>query len=121
MSIDKIHNRKQLKALRRALRANMTSAEIYLWKQLQRSQLNGRKFRRQHSIGPYVVDFYCPAERLVIELDGAAHDSSQAWKKDTRRTEFLQAQGLKVLRFENREVMENLEGVLLVIRQYLAS
>ncbi|MDX1252636.1 MAG: endonuclease domain-containing protein [Gammaproteobacteria bacterium] len=113
----KLHNRNHLKPLRRALRAHLTPAEACLWKYLQRGQLAGRKFRRQHSIGPYVVDFYCPAESLIIELDGAAHDGEQAWAHDEQRTAFLTTQGLRVVRFENRDVLENLEGVLAAIRQ----
>jgi very-short-patch-repair endonuclease len=110
-----IHNIKFLKPLRRKLRGALTPAEAKLWKHLQRSQLKGRKFRRQHGIGPYVVDFYCPSEKLVIELDGAAHDSQHTWHRDAHRTQFISNQGLRVLRFENRAVMENLEGVLLEI------
>ena len=63
-----IHNLKHLEALRKELRKSLTSAEATLWKQLQKSQLNGRKFRRQHSIKNFIVDFYCPKEKLIIEL-----------------------------------------------------
>ncbi len=117
----KIHNRQSLKPVRRFLRAQLTPAEARLWKQLQGGRIAGRKFRRQHSIGPYIVDFYCPGERMVIELDGAAHDSEKAWQRDSARTNYLMTQGLRVLRFENREVMENLEGVLVVIREHFTS
>jgi len=112
----KLHNQENLKTLRRRLRAQLTPAEVKLWKYLQLGQLEGRKFRRQHSIGTYIVDFYCPSERLVVELDGAAHDSEKSWQHDELRTEYLQSQGLKVIRFENREVMENMEGVLALIK-----
>ena len=78
----KLHNRPRLKAVRRALRNQLTPAEARLWKPLQRGRLQGRKFRRQHSIGPYIVDFYCPRERLGIELEGEAHDSEKAWERD---------------------------------------
>ena len=112
----KLHNHQRLKPLRRTLRTQLTPAEARLWKYLQRGQLEGRKFRRQHSIGAYIMDFYCPSERLIIELDGAAHDSEISLFRDETRTAFLQAQGLRVIRFENREVMENLEGVLAAIK-----
>ena len=95
----------------------MTTAEATLWRLLQRSRLSGRKFRRQHGIGPYVVDFYCPAERLVIELDGAAHDSERSALCDEARERFLHAAGMAVLRIENRHVLENAEGVLELIKQ----
>lgn len=114
----RLHNRKQLKTTRRQLRQQLTPAEAKLWVTLQNSQLAGRKFRRQHSIGKYIVDFYCPSERLIIELDGAAHDHEQAWEHDRAREEFFSAKGLRVLRFENRNVMENLEGVLAMIQQH---
>ena len=112
----KLHNRKHLKSVRRKLRSHLTPAEAKLWKYLQHGQLQGRKFRRQHSIGPYIVDLYCPGERLVIELDGAVHDDAQSWQRDELRSAFLRKQGLRVIRFENHEVMENLEGVLAQIR-----
>jgi len=106
---------------RRALRANLTPAEAALWRLLQRSQLQGRKFRRQHSIGPYIVDVYCPSERLVLELDGSAHDRDQAAARDLNRERFLVSAGLTVLRLENRQVFENPEGVLKLIRQQFRS
>jgi very-short-patch-repair endonuclease len=84
-------------------------------------QLQGRKFRRQHSIGPYVVDFYCPKERLVVELEGSAHDSEQTAAGDEARERFLNTAGLAVLRLENRHVFENPEGVLDLIRQHFRS
>jgi very-short-patch-repair endonuclease len=92
-----------------------------LWRVLQRSQLQGRKFRRQHSIGRYVVDFYCPSERLVVELEGSAHDGERASIRDNARERLLIAAGLTVLRLENRHVIENLEGVLDLIRQHFKS
>jgi very-short-patch-repair endonuclease len=102
---------------RRKLRAILTPAEAKLWLLLQRSQLGGRKFRRQHSIGLYIVDFYCAPERLIVELDGAAHDSERAAARDEVRHRFLDSAGYSVLRFENRQVFENPEGVLEQIRQ----
>ncbi|TXD81456.1 DUF559 domain-containing protein [Subsaximicrobium wynnwilliamsii] len=107
-----IHNRKYLEERRKSLRNNSTSAEVTLWKSLQRQQLKGRKFRRQHSITNYIVDFYCPAERLILELDGGYHlDFAQA-NYDNERTKALEALGFKVIRFENKLVFEDLKGVL---------
>jgi very-short-patch-repair endonuclease len=85
---------------------------------LRRSSANGRKFRRQQSIGPYIVDFYCAAERLIIELEGAAHDSEHSASRDESRERFLRSRGFTVIRLENRHVMENPEGVLAYISQH---
>jgi very-short-patch-repair endonuclease len=98
------------------LRAQLTPAEALLWKHIQNAQLDGKKFRRQHSFGSYVLDFYCPRELLAIELDGAAHDHDRAQRYDQTRDRFLLRAGIKVLRFENRDVVTNLEAVLAEIR-----
>lgn len=108
----KIHNRKPLKEFRTELRNNLTAAEAVLWSSLQKRQLEGRKFRRQHSIGKYIVDFYCPAEKLVIELDGAGHYTPAGSDYDDERDAYLKSLGLNVLRFENNEVYNILEAVL---------
>jgi very-short-patch-repair endonuclease len=110
-----LHNLKPIKQRRKDLRAALTPAEAALWRALQKSQLRGRKFRRQHSVGRYIVDFYCPAEHLVVELDGAAHDSVDASQRDEKREAWLRSVGLQLLRIENRHVFENLEGVLMLI------
>jgi very-short-patch-repair endonuclease len=99
------------------LRGSLTLAEARLWKHLQRSQLDGWKFRRQHSVGQFVLDFYCPTVKVAVELDGAAHDHDAAQRADAARDQYLASLGITVLRFENREVMENLEGVLLRIKE----
>ena len=112
-----IHNRKYLLERRKDLRNNSTSAEASLWKSLQRSQLEGRKFRRQHSIENYIVDFYCASEQLIIELDGAVHLNFATQNYDYERQQKLESLGFKVLRFENKEVFENLEGLLNEIKQ----
>jgi very-short-patch-repair endonuclease len=114
-----IHNTKRLKPVRKSLRSSLTPAEAILWKNLQRSQLDGMKFRRQHSIGSYVVDFYCPECRLAVELDGEGHFNSIKAEYDARRTAFLSKLNVQVIRFENRMVSENLEGVLEAIRRIL--
>ena len=111
-----IHNRKHLKPFRKKLRNNLTSAEATVWKSLQKSQLEGRKFRRQHSVGSYILDFYCPSERLCVELDGAHHFTSEGLAYDQRRTAFLNSMDIRVVRFENCRVFEDLEGVLEEVR-----
>ncbi len=112
-----IFTRHEFAARRRALRAATTPAEALLWGALRRKRLDGRKFRRQHGIGPYIVDFYCPAERLAVELDGAGHDGDAAAARDAARTAFLERHGVRVMRFENADVRENLEGVVEAIRE----
>jgi very-short-patch-repair endonuclease len=107
-----IHNRSYLKQNRKDLRNNGTSAEATLWKFLQKSQLEGRKFRRQHSIGNYIVDFYCPAERLVVELDGQYHFETSVQLYDAERTKYLNSLNIQVIRFENQDVFRATETVL---------
>ncbi len=114
-----LNNLGKLKARRRELRHNLTTAEARLWSHLQGRQLRGSKFRRQHSVGAYVLDFYCPAQHVAVELDGAAHDHENARQHDARRSAFLASLGITVLRFENRDVFENAEGVLLEISRCL--
>lgn len=109
---DNIHNRKYLLERRKELRNNATSAEATLWKHLQRSQLEGRKFRRQHSIENYIVDFYCASEQLIVELDGSVHFDFAIQNKDDERNKRLEALGFRVLRFENKEVFEDINGLL---------
>jgi very-short-patch-repair endonuclease len=90
----------------------MTLTEVRLWSHLRRRQLDGWKFRRQAPIGEYIVDFYCPAARLVVELDGDSHDSEVAYNYGQSRQAWLESQGLKVLRFSpNYEKQDHLEGV----------
>jgi very-short-patch-repair endonuclease len=90
----------------------MTNAEIILWTRLRRGGLAGCHFRRQHPIGPYIADFACRSMRLVIEIDGAAHGSSEEIAYDLRRDAYLHGRGYFVLRFWNHEIYENLGGVL---------
>jgi very-short-patch-repair endonuclease len=116
MTSQQIFNKKSLKNFRKKLRNNLTPAEAVLWKALQKRKLAGKKFRRQHSVGKYVVDFYCPAEKLAVELDGAGHYTLEGTKHDIERDDYLSSLGIKVLRFENKEVFDNLEAVLEVIK-----
>ena len=97
----------------RELRRKPTEAESALWKHLRYRQLNGHKFRRQASIGPYIVDFVCLDKRLAIELDGGQHSDQIAY--DSERTRWLGSQGLHVLRFWNNQVLKEVEGVKAVI------
>ena len=92
------------------LRQTMPDAEIRLWHQLRNRRLMGHKFRRQHSIGPFIADFACVAARLVIELDGSQHAGAEA--ADARRTAFLNAQGWTVLRFWNARALTDMDTVL---------
>ncbi|HEY0525546.1 MAG TPA: DUF559 domain-containing protein [Stellaceae bacterium] len=96
----------------RQLRSNLTDAEARLWRWLRRRQL-GQRFRRQVPLSPYIADFVCMERRLVIEVDGGQHSTDVA--RDTRRTAWLEAQGFRVLRFWNNEVLGNTEGVLSTI------
>src|SRR3989442_10748815 len=106
-----VHNVARLKPRRRELRRRLTIAEARLWNHLKDRSLHGRKFRRQHSVGPYVLDFYCPRERLAVQLDGAAHDHEVAQDCDAIRTRFLQSPAIRLVRFENLEIIEYIEGV----------
>ncbi len=101
----------------RRLRTEMTDAEVRLWIQLRRRQIDGYRFRRQVPIGPYVVDFACLNARLVIEVDGGQH--TEAVERDDRRTVWLESRGFRVLRFWNTDVLQRTEGVLESIRATL--
>lgn len=101
----------------RKLRLQSTDAEKKLWHALRNRRLGGYKFRRQHSIGPYVVDFVCIAAKLIVEVDGGQHATQK--NDDDLRTGFLNDKGFNVIRFWNNEVFENLEGVLETILRNL--
>lgn len=104
-----IHNDPKMKPRRQELRKNQTLQEEILWARLKLNQL-GYKFRRQHSIGGYVVDFYCPEKKLVIEVDGSQHLENQEY--DNKRTEYFSILNIKVLRFWNNEINTNINGVI---------
>src|SRR5882762_6608753 len=94
----------------RRLRLTPTDAEIRLWSRLRRKQLEGFRFRRQHPLGPYVVDFFCAEAKLIVEVDGGQHaDDGEA------RTRWLEARGYRVIRFWNNDVLANTDGVLRMI------
>ena len=94
----------------RDLRKNPTPAEIKLWKHLRNGQIEGHKFRRQHIIHTFIVDFYCASAKLVIELDGEIHRQQQDY--DTERDKFLAARGYQILRFPNDAVLYKIDSVL---------
>jgi len=108
----KINNLPYLKTFRKDLRNNLTPAEAKLWTMLKGKQMEGRKFRRQHSVANYILDFYCPEERIAIELDGQGHFEATQAEYDSERDLFLESFGIKVLRFENKWVWDNLDGLL---------
>ncbi|MDZ7657926.1 endonuclease domain-containing protein [Fodinibius sp.] len=108
----KIFNPQHTKAQRKYLRNNMTKAEIILWSQLKGRKLLNYKFRRQHGIGDYIVDFYCPEINLVIEVDGESHYTDKGATHDDKRTAFLNDLGIKILRFTNPQIKNNIEGML---------
>jgi very-short-patch-repair endonuclease len=97
----------------RELRHDLTPAEAKLWKELRAHRFAEVHFRRQHAIGPYVVDFCAPRQKLIIELDGSQHHDQQEY--DTERTTLLEAKGYRVLRFWNAELTDGLDGVCQVI------
>ena len=110
-----------LKHNARKLRAAMTDAEQLLWFRLRRKQLRGIQFYRQKPIGPYIVDFYAARGKLVIELDGSQHHTPEGIAADIKRDAFLANQGIFVLRFNNLQVLKELDGVLATIDEVMAN
>lgn len=106
---------RQLKTNAPSLHTNPTDAELRLWQRRRRKQILGLQFYRQKPIGNYIADFYAPAAKLVIELDGAQHLEIGQAKYDTQRTEHLERLGLKILRFDDRQVLLQIDSVLEVI------
>jgi very-short-patch-repair endonuclease len=96
----------------RRLRQNATDAELRLWRHLKRLETRGTHFRRQMPIGDFVADFSCPAARLIVEVDGSQHGEVENAVSDRRRTEWLNSQGYRVLRFWNNDVTQNISGVM---------
>src|SRR5688500_8940693 len=103
----------------RELRTNATQAELYLWSKLRNRQLCGFKFRRQHQFGKYIADFYCHEAQLVVECDGSIHGTNENWQHDRTRDIYMVGQGLRVLRFKNEEVLNDIEAVLKEIARFL--
>lgn len=112
------YNLTELKESRRELRKRATPQENILWEKLRNRKL-GPKFRRQHSIGRYILDFCCPEKKLIVELDGSVHDNEEAKEYDKVRDKFFRELDFKVLRFKNYEVENNMEKVLETIKYHL--
>ncbi len=111
----KIHNRKKLKKTRKRLRNNMTHAEVLLWTQLKGKALNGLKFRRQHSIEKFVVDFYCPEKNFAVEVDGFTHLTKKGIKHDFEKENRLRELNINIFRVTNEEIYDN---VLKLLRRF---
>ena len=109
----------KLKPIAREMRSKPTEAENTLWQQLRRHNLNGFKFRRQHNIERFIVDFYCAKAKLVIEVDGPIHQYKA--EEDAVRQEYLESHNLKVLRFSNEDILNNVDEVIKQILPFLTS
>src|SRR5262245_4682494 len=107
-----IHNLPKIKGLRRSHRLHLTPAEAKFWSMIKNASLDGRKFRRQHSVDNFILDFYCPSERLAIELDGEGHFSGKSLLTDRSRRKHIESLGIRVIRFENSLIFDHPEGVL---------
>ncbi len=103
---------RKLKQLSQQLRENLTDAEKQLWTKIRMRQLKGYRFYRQRPIGDYIVDFFCPRAKLVIEIDGSQHLVGETIEYDRIRDDYLSSLGLRVLRFNNNDVLTNIEGVI---------
>lgn len=110
-----------MEVTRRLLRKEQTESEDALWEVLRNRRFENLKFRRQYSAGYFVLDFYCPQEKLAIEVDGSVHDSIEAQRYDAYRTETLNGIGIQVVRFRNEEILKNLPQVLTRIKSFLKS
>jgi very-short-patch-repair endonuclease len=110
-----MYNDQLQKFRRRELRKNQTIAEEILWQKIRDRKINNLKFYRQYSVGPYILDFFCPQIRLAIELDGIQHKDTKEYDKE--RNEFLKNSDIKTIRFWNSEILENIENVLNIIKE----
>jgi len=108
----KIYNKKENKEQRRELRKTQTPEELIFWAHVKNRKFHGYKFRRQYSIGNYVADFYCPELKLVVEIDGGQHYEKENIKKDLLRTEYFDSLGIKVRRYINIDIKNNLVSVM---------
>jgi very-short-patch-repair endonuclease len=109
------YNKSTMKLQRKALRNALSKAERIMWNHLSRRQMNGYKFRRQHSVDQYVIDFYCPALKLAIEINGDSHFMFGAEEQDRIRQEHIESFGIQFLRFTNEEVIKNIDGVCQIV------
>jgi very-short-patch-repair endonuclease len=106
-----LYNDATIKLHRRRLRKNATDAERTLWSILRGRQMADLKFFRQYSVGPYILDFYCPEQRLAIEIDGGQHADVYGQQHDAHRDRYLRDLNIRVIRFWNNEVLQNIEGI----------
>ncbi|HEX9023726.1 MAG TPA: endonuclease domain-containing protein [Geobacteraceae bacterium] len=114
-----LHNDPLLKDRRRELRRNQTEAEKAFWANVRCRQFHGMRFLRQYSVGPYILDFYCPSLKLAVELDGGHHNRPENLDYDEARSAYLAAYGVEVQRFWNHDVMKNIQGVLAKLEEKL--
>ena len=110
-----IYNNPLIKPLRRTLRKNQTDAEKKLWSRLRNKHLCGLKFYRQYGVGRYILDFFCPAIKLAIELDGGQHAEEKQVVYDKERSLFLAKQDIRVIRFWNNEVLKDIDHIMEII------
>ncbi|MEK7116893.1 MAG: endonuclease domain-containing protein [Patescibacteria group bacterium] len=109
-----LYNHKDLRDRRRELRNNQTPAEKILWKHISKNKISGLRFLRQYSVGPYILDFYCPKIRLGIELDGEIHEMNKLYDRD--REKYLEGIDINIIRFWNNDVLKNLIETLNKLR-----
>ncbi|HBI47159.1 MAG TPA: hypothetical protein DDX93_00290 [Smithella sp.] len=112
---------RKLKPLSRNLRSNMTDAEKFIWSKIRRKQINDVHFYRQKNIGHYIVDFYCPKGKIIIEIDGGQHYEQEGMRKDRKRDDYLKGLDLTIIRFSDIDVLKNINGVLERIHEHLKS
>lgn len=108
----KLYNKSDKKVIRKFLRNNSTQTKQLLWQQLKNKKLSGIKFRRQYSVGKYILDFYSIEIRLGIEVDGELHEEKSAIEYDNKRTEYLKLRKIGLIRFSNKEIFNNISEVL---------
>ena len=113
------YNLSHLKKYRKELRNNGTPAEAILWTRLKNKQVKEKRFRRQFSVGNYILDFFCPSAKLAVEVDGDGHFTKEGIEYDARRTTFLETKGIRVIRFKNDEVYHGLDEVIQKIAESL--
>jgi very-short-patch-repair endonuclease len=111
----------EIEMVAREMRRAPTAAEERLWSHLRNRRLAGAKFRRQHPFERFVFDFYCPAARLVVEVDGVVHSDPDRAARDEERTRYLASRGLRVLRVHNDEVLSDIDSVVELITRHLPS
>lgn len=115
----KVYNRESEKYKRRMLRKNMPQPEVILWSKLKEKGLDSYRFRRQYSVGKFVIDFYCPKLKLAVEVDGDSHFVEGSNERDRERQKIIETFGITFLRFTNKEINENIDGVLSKIMEFI--